>query len=110
MRANALIAIAPLLLGSSEYRDLILPQSSTHHDIHVKGVRYLEVEVEGSGNTNIDCWVYDKKTRVVSADTRPEDRCILSWVASDGEYSLRLKNTGNEENVYRVHIRETVLL
>lgn len=107
MRAYVLFLVAPLRLGAGEYRDLILPHSMTHHDIHVKGVRYLEIEVAGSGNTNIDCWVHDSQGHVVVSDTHPEDRCMLRWQPSDGEYSLRLKNTGNEENVYRVTLRET---
>lgn len=106
---SLILLCLPFLVGASEYRDLILAQSKTRHEIDVRAYSWVEVTVRGSGNTNLDCTLYDARHRPVKQDRRPTDECKIEFEAKPQTFTLQILNRGNEENVYSLTVRETLI-
>jgi hypothetical protein len=59
------------------------------------------VIVDGDGDTDLDCWLYNPAGRLVSRDTDSTDYCVLA--APDvGTHRLVIRNFGDVYNDYIV--------
>jgi len=57
--------------------------------------------VNGDGDTDLDCWVYDENGNLIASDTDYTDSCLLQWrPAWTGEFTLRIQNFGDVWNGY----------
>ena len=64
------------------------------------------IEVNGDGDTDLDCGVVDSAGRLVVTDTDDTDYCILDFtVVRAGTFTLKIVNQGNVRNRYTVVIR-----
>jgi hypothetical protein len=63
------------------------------------------VVVEGDGDTDLDCWVYDRFGRLLGQDVDGTDLCIVRFRnLSSGELTIRIRNLGDVYNDYQVRI------
>ena len=63
------------------------------------------VVVEGDGDTDLDCWVYDRFGRLLGQDVDGTDLCIVRFRnQSSGELSIRIRNLGDVYNDYQLRI------
>lgn len=73
------------------------------HAVNVGGDDDLLI-VDGDGRTDLDCWVYDARGRLIDSDTDETDYCVLSTPGT-GRHRLVIKNYGNASNDYVVKQR-----
>lgn len=59
------------------------------------------ITVDGDGDTDLDCWVYDEQNREVSSDTDNTDYCVLETPGM-GRHRLVIRNLGTVYNEYVV--------
>jgi hypothetical protein len=59
------------------------------------------VIVEGDGDTDLDCWLYDSAGRLVSSDTDFTDICVLPSPGL-GAHQLVIRNLGSVYNDYAI--------
>jgi hypothetical protein len=63
------------------------------------------LEVEGDGDTDLDCFVEDMSGRRLGSDTDLTDHCIVTWHQSEGQrVSFRIKNLGDVYNEYEFRL------
>jgi hypothetical protein len=59
------------------------------------------VIVDGDGGTDLDCWLYDDRDRLVSSDTDGTDTCVLP-APTFGTHRLVIRNFGRVTNYYAI--------
>jgi hypothetical protein len=63
------------------------------------------VVVNGDGDTDLDCWVYDRFGRLLGSDTDGTDLCIIRFNhPSAGDLRIRIRNLGNVYNEYELTV------
>ena len=72
-------------------------------NVHVLSVGLYDnyVVVEGDGDTDLDCWLYDAAGRLVSSDTDLTDVCVLP-APGIGTHQVVIRNFGNVYNDYTI--------
>lgn len=66
-----------------------------------RGGEPAEMIVEGDGDTDLDCWVYDENGNLISSDTDLTDLCVMAWQPRwTGPFSLKVENFGSVWNGY----------
>jgi hypothetical protein len=59
------------------------------------------VTVSGDGDTDLDCWVYDRFGRLLGSDTDSTDLCIMQFRnPTGGDLTIRIQNLGDVYNQY----------
>jgi hypothetical protein len=60
-----------------------------------------QVIVDGDGDTDLDCWVYDRFGNLLGSDTDTTDLCIIRFRnPSNGDLTIRVRNLGDVYNEY----------
>ena len=59
------------------------------------------VIVQGDGDTDLDCWLYDANGRLISSDTDATDTCVLP-APTFGTHRLVIRNLGRVTNYYAI--------
>lgn len=79
-----------------------VPANGTHtFRITFDGGDYAGVAIEGDGDTDLDCYVYDSDNRLVAYDNDYTDICILEWTpSSTNQHRIEVKNLGDVYNRY----------
>ncbi|MGH9371598.1 MAG: hypothetical protein ACRD15_08725 [Vicinamibacterales bacterium] len=73
---------------------------------HYVRAGYHRLEVEGDGDTDLDCWVFGRAGNLMGSDTDGTDYCIVTWYQSRGEQlEFRIANLGNVYNRYVFRLR-----
>jgi hypothetical protein len=58
-----------------------------------RGREPARVIVDGDGDTDLDCYIYDEGGNLIDSDTDTTDYCILSWTpAWTGGFRLRIRD------------------
>jgi hypothetical protein len=64
------------------------------------------LEIEGDGDTDLDCFVFDSSGRLLGADDDATDYCIVTWYQSRGaRLDFRIENLGRVYNRYEFRLR-----
>lgn len=64
-------------------------------DVVMQGGRPAQLWVEGDGDTDIDCWVYDENGNLIVSDTDYTYICLLQWTPSwTGPFDVKVRNLG----------------
>jgi hypothetical protein len=59
------------------------------------------VTVNGDGDTDLDCWVYDRFGTLLGSDTDETDLCIMQFRnPTAGDLTIRIRNLGDVHNQY----------
>lgn len=68
-----------------------------------RGGQYAAIYVEGDGDTDLDCAVYDENGNLIASDTDYTDSCLLEWQPRwTGPFTLAISNLGPVYNNYCV--------
>jgi hypothetical protein len=63
------------------------------------------VVVEGDGDTDLDCYVYDMAGRLLGKDDDRTDYCIVDiWRANSGNVKVHIANLGDVYNRYELRV------
>lgn len=63
------------------------------------------VVVDGDGDTDLDCWVYDRFGTLLGSDTDRTDLCIIRFNnPSAGDLRIRIRNLGDVYNAYQLTV------
>jgi hypothetical protein len=63
------------------------------------------VVVDGDGDTDLDCWVYDRFGNLLGSDVDGTDLCVVRFRnPSNAELAIRIRNLGNVYNDYELRI------
>ena len=66
---------------------------------------YRQVLVKGDGDTDLDCFVYDR-TALIGSDTDSTDLCMVEFHNPSGRYmTIRVQNLGSVYNQYEIVVR-----
>ena len=61
-----------------------------------RGSEPARVIVDGDGDTDLDCYIYDENGNLIDSDTDTTDYCILGWTpAWTGGFRLRIRDYSN---------------
>jgi hypothetical protein len=64
------------------------------------------VVVDGDGDTDLDCYVYDRFGNLLGADDDLTDYCIVDFrQRTSGDIRVEIRNLGNVWNAYRLEVR-----
>ena len=65
-----------------------------------------QVVVDGDGDTDLDCYVYNRFGRLIGADDDNTDYCIVSFRQStSGNVRVEIRNLGEVYNTYTISLR-----
>jgi hypothetical protein len=63
------------------------------------------VVADGDGDTDLDCWVYDRFGNLLAQDTDSTDLCIMRFQKpSSGDLTIRVSNLGDVYNRYELSV------
>ncbi len=81
--------------------DRVLSNTTDIWEIRFRGGEIGSIRVDGDGDTDLDCYVYDASGTLVAYDNDLTDYCILDWYqASTGAIRLEIRNLGDVYNEY----------
>jgi len=64
------------------------------------------VVVDGDGDTDLDCYVYDRSGRLLGMDEDYTDYCIVNvFQPTSGDIRIEVRNLGSISNVYSLRVR-----
>ena len=66
---------------------------------------FTSVVVDGDGDTDLDCWVYDRFGNLLGEDVDGTDLCIVRVTQrSPGDVTIRISNLGHVYNEYELTV------
>lgn len=66
---------------------------------------FTSVIVDGDGDTDLDCWVYDRFGTLLGSDTDSTDLCIVPvYHPSSGDLTVHIRNLGDVYNEYELSV------
>ena len=69
------------------------------------GAGQRHVRVNGDGDTDLDCWVYDRFGNLLGSDTDATDLCIVRFHNPQaGDLTIRIRNLGDVYNAYELSV------
>lgn len=81
--------------------DRVLSNSTDIWEIAFRGGEVGSIRVDGDGDTDLDCYVYNSAGTLVAYDNDLTDYCILDWYqSSTGNVRLEIRNLGDVYNQY----------
>lgn len=87
--------------GPRSTTDRVLSNSTDIWEISFRGGERGSIRVDGDGDTDLDCYVYNSRGTLVAYDNDLTDYCILDWYqASTGNVRLEIRNLGDVYNQY----------
>ena len=105
--AVALLGVPAITAGQSLLARFTDQVSAFHADRWTRFVSpgYHQLEVEGDGDTDLDCYVENSAGQVLGSDTDSTDYCIVRWYQSRGhQVSFRIENLGDVYNRYEFRL------
>lgn len=79
----------------------VLANTTDLWDINFRGGERGSIRVDGDGDTDLDCYVYNSAGTLVAYDNDYTDYCILDWYQSSaGTVRLEIRNLGRVYNQY----------
>ena len=109
----AIVAIAAVQSASAASTDigggedhLCLPGATTmsYTDLYIGGVTY-DLELIGSGNTDLDVYVYDELGRLIISSTSVDDTEALWFRLGYTQYvTIEVVNRGSYANCYSIWV------
>jgi len=71
--------------------------------VRFRGARLARVSIAGSGNTDLDLYVYDENGHLIGVDRRAGDRGYVSFCPRwTGNFRIEIHNLGHYTNIYSV--------
>ena len=87
--------------GPRSTTDRVLSNATDIWEISFRGGERASIRVDGDGDTDLDCYVYNRAGTLVAYDNDLTDYCVLDWYhASTGTVRLEIKNLGSVYNQY----------
>lgn len=87
--------------GPRSTTDRVLSNSTDVWEIAFRGGERGSIRVDGDGDTDLDCYVYNSAGTLVAYDNDLTDYCILDWYqASTANIRLEIRNLGDVYNQY----------
>ena len=87
------------------YRRAQVPANDSHSWRVWAPAGITSVIVDGDGDTDLDCWVYDRFGSLLGSDTDNTDLCIIGFrLASSGDLTIRIRNYGAVYNEYELTV------
>lgn len=86
--------------GDYRFTDRVAAYGRNVHRLDI-GAYDDYVVVRGDQDTDLDCWIYDARGRLVSSDTDETDVCVLA-TPGVGRHRLVVRNLGGIYNQYTV--------
>lgn len=81
--------------------DRILSNTTDIWEINFRGGERGSIRVDGDGDTDLDCYVYDSAGTMIAYDNDLTDYCVLDWYqSSTGTIRLEIRNLGDVYNQY----------
>lgn len=81
--------------------DRVLSNSTDVWEIRFRGGERGSIRVDGDGDTDLDCYVYNSAGTLVAYDADMTDYCVLDWYQpSAGNIRLEIRNLGDVYNEY----------
>jgi hypothetical protein len=105
----ALVASAPAVSAAGQYLVLHFVDRVNAFDTdgwtHYVRAGYHRLEVEGDGDTDLDCVVVDQFGNTLGSDRDATDYCIVTWYqTTDRQVSFRIENLGRVYNRYEFRL------
>lgn len=87
--------------GPAKDIDAVDGYSRVYYDMRFQGRRNARIGVQGDGDTDLDCYIYDSNGNLITSDTDYSDTCTLGWVPNwTGPFRLVIRNRGGVYNRY----------
>jgi hypothetical protein len=87
--------------GPRSTTDRVLSNTTDIWEIRFRGGERGSIRVDGDGDTDLDCYVYNSANTLVAYDNDMTDYCILDWYqSSTGTVRLEIRNLGDVYNEY----------
>lgn len=103
-------AIVVLLVCSAAYASQfigtgrVLPFATDRWDVWTSP-GHSQIVVDGDGDTDLDCYVYDRAGRLLGADNDGTDYCVVRFRRpATGNVVLDVENLGRVYNAYAVSV------
>lgn len=81
--------------------DRVLSNTTDIWEISFRGGERGSIRVDGDGDTDLDCYVYNSAGTLVAYDNDLTDYCVLDWYqSSTGNIRLEIRNLGDVYNEY----------
>jgi hypothetical protein len=91
--------------GTKRGRGVIAPGETDTYEVVCRADELTVFEVNGDGDGDIDCKLYDEGGHQVDSDTSPRDGCRVSVPpAWTGAFELRVTNAGRYTSAYTVKV------
>jgi hypothetical protein len=107
--AAAAVAVVALNAGAQTliaYFTSSVPARSVDEWTRFVAPGFHRLEVIGDGDTDLDCYVYDRFGTLIGADTDRTDHCIIDWAQGTSSHLLfRIENLGTVYNRYQFRLR-----
>ena len=82
---------------------VLLPGQSYYYILPFYGNSHAEVLVRGDGNSDIDCYIYDRYGNLIDNDVDSTATCDLNWYPDyNAPYKIVIKNYGDYTTSYFV--------
>ena len=90
--------------GPIRHADRVLARSTDRYTMRFRAGYPARIAVQGDGDTDLDCYLYDGNGNLIRSSTNYSDRCLIGWTpAWTGTYTLSIKNRGLVYNRYLLY-------
>ena len=110
MQIAATGAMVALLAGSAAYASQfigsgrVLPFATDRWNVWTSP-GHSQVVVDGDGDTDLDCYVYDRAGRLLGGDDDGTDYCVVTFRRpASGNVVLDIENRGRVYNAYSITV------
>lgn len=95
------IALADPTMGPATHRDVVSPGEVDQHYIYLNGRETTRFVVQGDGDGDIDCFIFDDNDRLVARDSDQFDNCLIDVTPRyTAQFSIKVVNNGRIASAY----------
>lgn len=80
--------------------NVVSPGDRHYYDINFRAGDPILIRVQGDGDGDIDCFLYNFNGELVAKDDDATDSCLLMWRPVNTTYRLWVNNTGRAPSLY----------
>ena len=87
--------------GPTFHTDIVSGHSTDIYEVKLSGEEPTNIGIQGDGDTDLDCFVYDDNGHLIDSVENLSDTCSFGFTPLwPGQFTLRIRNRGKVNNQY----------
>ncbi len=94
-------------MGMADERGLAKKGEPLFYNIRTEPGEYLSIQLQGDGDGDIDCYLYNADDTLANKDNDGQDNCLIEGRSDARLYKLKVVNSSNRSSLFVLKVVRT---